>query len=109
MKSIAYIVTRENISELLEDNILVPILNGEHGAQVVAFYFVGDGVFHLIKGSRNARNMKALFEKAQIQIFACEISLKSRKLQNVVIDQAKLGTLKDFYLAVSNVDHIVSF
>ena len=109
MKSVAYIITRENISELLEDNILSPILEGDHGVEVVAFYFVGDGVFHLIKGTRNAKNFKALLKKSQTEIFACEISIKNRKLQNVVIDQARLGTLKDFYLAASNVDHIVSF
>lgn len=109
MKSVAYIITRENMPELLEDNILSPILEGEHGAEIGAFYFVGDGVFHLIKGSRNAKNIKALLKKAQIEIFVCEISLKNRKLQNVVIDQARLGTLKDFYLAASNVDHIISF
>lgn len=109
MKRVAYIITRENTSELMEDNILLPALEGEPGVQIAAFYFVGDGVLHLIKGSRNAKNLRALAKKGQTEIFACDISVKNRKLRNIIIDQAKLGTLKDFYLAISNIDHIISF
>ena len=109
MKSLAYIITREHISELLEDNILSPVLNGEHGAKIAAFFFAGDGVTHLIKGSRDAKNIKALIENEHTAIFVCEKSLKNRKLQNIIIDNAKPGTLKEFYDATSNVDHFISF
>jgi len=109
MKSVAYIITRENISEILEEDILSPILKGEHGAQITAFYFAGDGVYHLIKGSRNAKNIKVMIEKEQIAIYVCQTSLKDRKLQNVIIENVKPGTLKDFYDATSDTDHIISF
>ncbi|UCE06763.1 MAG: DsrE family protein [bacterium] len=109
MKSVAYIITRENISELLEENILAPILKNEHGAPVAVFYFVGDGAYHLIKGSRNAKNIKAIMKMGQTAIYACEASIKNRKLQNIILDGVKFGTLKDFYNAASNVDYIISF
>lgn len=109
MKSIAFIITRENMSELIEDDILTPILTGEFGVKTVAFYFVGDGVYQLIKGSRNAKNMKAIIKMGQTSIYACETSIKNRKLQNVVIDGVKMGTMKDFFETTADVDHIISF
>lgn len=109
MKSVAYIITRENMSELIEDNILLPIINGEAGVKVVAFYFVGDGIYHLIKGNRNAKHIKAIIDSGQTEIFVCEESIKNRKLQNVMIEKVKLGTIKTFWDAAANVDHIVSF
>lgn len=109
MRSIAYIITRENMSELIEDNILAPIIHGESGVTTVAFYFVGDGVYHLIKGNRNAKNIAAIIKMKQAEIYVCAISLKNRKLQNVVIENVKPGTMKDFFDATANVDHIISF
>lgn len=109
MKSVAYIITREKISELLEENLFAPILKGEHGVEVAAFYFVGDGVYHLIKGSRNAKNIKAIIKTEQTAIYACETSIKNRKLQNVIVEGVKIGILRDFYDATSDVHHIISF
>jgi sulfur transfer complex TusBCD TusB component (DsrH family) len=109
MKSIAYIITRESTAELIEENLFTPILQGKHGVQVAAFYFVGDGVYHLIKGSRTAKSMKLAMSREKIPIYACEISIKNRKLQNIIIDGVNKGTLKDFYDTASNVDHIISF
>ena len=109
MKSVAYIITRENMSELIEDNILLPIIHGESGVKIVAFYFVGDGVYHLIKGNRNAKNIKAIIKMEQTEIYVCETSIKNRKLQNVVIENVKPGTMQDFLNATANVDHIISF
>jgi len=109
MKKLAYIITRVTLSELLEDNIIAPILRGDHGAQIAGFYFVDDGVYHLLKGSRNAKNIKAIIKMEKTAIYACETSIKNRKLQNVIIEGVKIGTLKDFYDATSEADHIISF
>ena len=109
MKSVAYIIIGENISELIEDNILAPIISAESGVKTVAFYFVGDGVYYLIKGNRNAKNIKSIIKMGQTKIFACETSIKNRKLQNVVIDNIVLGTMQDFFDAIADVDHIISF
>lgn len=109
MKNIAYIITKESTTELFEENLLIPILKGKHGVQVAAFYFVGDGVYHLVKGSRNAKNIQLLMSTEKIPIYVCENSIKNRKLQNIIIDGVNIGTLKDFYDAVSDVDHIISF
>lgn len=109
MIKVAYIITRENILELLEDNILIPIVRGEQEIKVAALYFVGDGVYHLLKGSRNAKNIKSIIKMEQTTVYACESSIKGRRLQNLIIDGLKYGTLRDFYNAVSGVDYIISF
>ena len=109
MKSVAFIITRQNLSELFEDDILIPIVKGESGVKTTAFYFVGEGVYHLLKGSRYAKNIKAIIESKQIAVFASEGSIRNRKLQNVVIDGIKMGTLKEFYDAAPDVNHIISF
>ena len=109
MKSVAYIITRQNISEVIEDNILAPIINGESGLKTVALYFVGEGVYHLIKGNRNAKNIKSIIKMGPTKFFACETSIKNRKLQNLVIDGIVMGTMEDFFVAAANVEHIISF
>ncbi len=109
MKSVAFIITRQNLSELFEDDILIPIVKGDSGLKAVAFYFVGEGVYHLLKGSRHAKNIKSIIESKQIAVVASESSIRNRKLQNVVIDGVKLGVLKDFYDSAAGVDHIISF
>ena len=109
MRSVANIITRENMTELIEDNILLPIINNESGVKTAAFYFVRDGVYYLVKGNRNAKNIKAIIEMGQTDVFVCETSIKNRKLQNVVIENVKLGTMKIFFEAAANVDHVISF
>ena len=108
MKSLAYIITRQNVSELLEENIIEPILTGEAGVRTTALYFVGDGVYYLIKGNRNAKNIKSIIKKGLTKFFVCETSVKNRKLQNVLIDGIVLGTMKDFLDVAASSDHIIS-
>ena len=109
MKTIAFIITRENVSELIEDNILAPVLEGDSGVKTVAIYFVGDGVYHLLKGSRDAKNIKTIIKMGQTDILACENSIKNRKLQHIVIDDVKMVSMKEFLNTTMNVDHIISF
>ncbi len=109
MKTVAFIITRENVSELIEDNILAPIVEGDSGVKTVAIYFVGDGVYHLLKGSRDAKNIKAIIKMGQTNILACENSIKNRKLQHIVIDDLKIATMKDFFNTTADVSHIISF
>ena len=109
MKQVAYIFTRESTAELLEENIITPLMNEQHGAKVIAMFFVGDGVYHLVKGARIAKNIKSMISTEQVDVYACAISIKNRELQNILIDGVTTGSLKDFYDATSNADHIISF
>lgn len=109
MKSVAFIITRQDISELIEDDIFIPIIRGEATIKAIAFYFVGEGVYHLIKGSRHSKNIKAIIELKETAILASESSIRSRKLQNVLIEGLQMGTLKDFYQQAAEADHIISF
>ena len=109
MKSVAFIISRQDLSELLEDDVLLPTVKGESNVKTVAFYFVGDGVYHLLKGSRYAKNLKAIIESKEIAVIANESSIRNRKLQNVVIDGIKMGVLKDFFNAALDANHIITF
>jgi sulfur relay (sulfurtransferase) DsrF/TusC family protein len=109
MKKVAYIFTKQHTGELLEDSILLPIVTGTHGVEVVAIYFVEDGVYHLVKAGRSSKNLKIALSEQNVKIFGCKISIKSRNLQNVIIDGVQLGEFQDFYKLALEADHIVSF
>ena len=109
MKKIAYIFTKQHTGELMEDSLLLPIALGQHGAEVIAIYFIEDGVYHLVKGGRSSKNLKIAMSEQNVKIFACDISIKNRNLQNIIIDGVHKGDFKDFYEIVLGVDHIVSF
>jgi len=109
MKTIAYIITKESTSELIEDSLFAPMARGEYGGKVRGIFFVGDGVYHLVKGSRTTKNIKMITEKEGTEIYACKISVKNRKLQNIIVNGVIVSSLKDFYEAMPDVDHIISF
>lgn len=109
MKNFAYVITRQSTSELIEDNLFAPLGLGKHGGKVSAIFFIGDGVYHLLKGSRIAKNIKLAMEKEGVKILACEQSVRNRKVQNLMIDSVLFGTLKDFYDATTEADHIIAF
>lgn len=109
MKKIAYIITKESTSELIEENIFSPIAKGEHGVKVKGVFFIGDGVYYLLKGSRTAKSINLVAEKKGTEIFACKQSVNNRKLQNILINGVIIGTLNKFYEEMADVDHIISF
>ena len=109
MKTIAYIFTKQHTGELMEDSLLLPIALGKHGTKVIAMYFVEDGVYHLVKGGRSSKNLKISMNEQNIKIFGCNISIKNRNLQNVIIDGIEGGDFKDFYKIALEADHIISF
>lgn len=108
MKNIAYIVSGRSSTELLEDNIFTPLEKGELGVNAPVFFFVADGIYHLMKGARSSKTIKTMIARHKSKIIGCEISVKNRKLQNVLIEGVVVGSLKDFYEAAKNVDHVIS-
>jgi len=109
MKKIAYIFTKQHTGELLEDSILLPIALGQHGVEVVAMYFVEDGVYHLVKGGRSSKNLKIAATEQKVNVFGCKMSIKNRNLQNVIIDGVTIGDFSEFYQIALAADHIISF
>ena len=107
MKKIAYIITRQHTGEFIEDNLLVPISLGQHNAAVVALYFVEDGVYHLVKGGRSAKQVKLAISERNIKVFGCKLSIKNRNLRNLIIDGIEDGTFSDFYGLALEADHIL--
>ncbi len=109
MKKFALVITRQNIPEFIESHILLPIVRKEFGEDITSIFFVEDGVYHLMKATRSAKHIRAIIEKQQVRIFACEDSIISRNLQNLIIDGITLGKLKDFLEASENADRILTF
>lgn len=108
MKNIAYIISGRSSTELLEDNLFTPLEKGELSVKAPVIFFVADGIYHLMKGARSSKALKTMISRDKTKIFGCEISIKNRKLQNVIIDGVVLGSLSDFYEAAKNVDQIIS-
>jgi len=109
MKKIAYIVSKESSAEILEEAILAPLLNKEQVWSVKGLFFIGDGVYHLVKGSRTANAIYSLMDNSDLGVYACEISLKNRKLLNIISKNVNAVSLNDFYKLMSEVDHMISF
>lgn len=107
IKKIAYIVTRDVASEILEAN-LNNLIRNEPTAQIVGIYFADDGVYQIVKGARISNKIRDALRIQDIFLFADEESLKKRKLQNMLLEDTKLGTLADFYSHTQNADHIVT-
>ncbi|MFX0136705.1 MAG: DsrE family protein [Candidatus Hodarchaeota archaeon] len=109
MKKIAYVFTKQHTGELMEDSLLLPIALGQHGAKVVAMYFIEDGVYQLMKGGRSSKNLKTAINEKDVKVFGCKISIKNRNLQNVIIDGVHIGEFNDFFQIALEADHIISF
>lgn len=109
MKKLAYIITRELSAELMEDNLLAALEPGKQEIQLIALFFVDDGVYQLIKGNRILKKLKQACASGTLAVFACDRSAKVRKLQNLMFEEAKMGTIHDFYLAAADADHIIAF
>jgi len=109
MKKLAYIVTKQHTGEFMEDSVLLPLSQGNHVGEVVAIYFVEDGIYHLVKGARSSKNIKVAQENGKLKIIGCKTSIKNRNLQNVIIDGIEQGNFNDFFKYATEADYIISF
>ncbi len=109
MKKIAYIISGRNSNELLNDNLFAPLEKDELRTKASILFFVADGVYNLMKGSRSSKALRTIMERDKSKIIGCEISIKNRKLQNFIIEGVVLGNLNDFYDAAKDADQIISF
>jgi len=109
MKKIAYIISGRSSNELLNDNLFAPLEKDELRTKASILFFVADGVYHLMKGSRSSKALRTIMERDKSKIIGCEISIKNRKLQNFIIEGVVLGNLNNFYDAAKDADHIISF
>lgn len=109
MKSVAFIITRQDLPEFVESQILLPITKGEFGNAPVAIFFVHDGVYSLMKATRSAAHIRTIIEKLQIPVYACMDSIFNRNLQNLIIDGIKMGKLKDFLEVSEIAERILTF
>ncbi len=108
MKKISYIITKQHTGELVEDLILIPVSQGQHGAEVAAMYFVEDGVYHLVKGGRSAKHIKTAIQDRNLKVFGCKSSIKNRNLRNLIIDGIQDGDFNEFFKIALDTDHIIS-
>ncbi|MDZ7262779.1 MAG: DsrE family protein [candidate division KSB1 bacterium] len=108
MKKIAYIITKDTSGELLESCLLSNMGKRPINGQISALFFVGEGIYHLVKGSRSANKIKEGIQNLNIKVVACEHSVKSRNMETLLINGIKIGTISDFYAVAEDVDHIMS-
>ena len=108
MKKIAYIITRNGSGDFIEDSILKTIADGNHGADVVALYFIENGVYHLIKGSRRANEIFLTLKNKNVKVFASKQSINDKKIKNMMIDGIELTSFESFYKYAKEADHIIS-
>ncbi|MBN1349430.1 DsrE family protein [candidate division KSB1 bacterium] len=107
LTKIAYIVSNDRVSEVLETN-LAAILNGEETVRIVGLYFVDDGVFHIIKGARIANMLRDALRYQDLWIFADDASVKKRNLQKILVEDAEIKSLTEFYKYVQDANHIIT-
>lgn len=108
MKNIAYIIAHDGNGEFIQNGILKSIADRTHGANVIALYFIENGVYHLVKGSRRSKEVSIAMQEQHIKVLASKQSIKERRIQNMMIDGVKLASFDSFYNVTQNADHIIS-
>jgi len=108
MKKIAYIISRDGSGEYIQDSILKSIADRTHGAHVISLYFIENGVYFLVKGSRRAKEIMIAMHEQDVKIFASKQSIKERKIENMMLDGIELATFDSFYKITQEADHIIS-
>jgi sulfur transfer complex TusBCD TusB component (DsrH family) len=108
MKKIAYIISKNGGGELIQESILGTIADGSHAGKIVALYFTEEGVYHLVKGSRRAKEIGISIDSQDVKVIASKQSVKDRKIQNMVIQGVELGTYEQFIEIALDADHIIS-
>jgi len=108
MKRVAYIISKNGSGEFIQESILAAIAEGVHGGEVVAIYFTEEGVYHLVKGARRAKEIGIAMESQGVRVFASKQSVKDRKLQNMIIPGIELSGYDTFFEIAQEVDHLIS-
>ena len=108
MKKIAYIISKNGSGEFIQESILGSIADGVHGGEVVAIYFTEEGIYHLVKGSRRAKEVGIAIENRGVRVFASKQSIKDRKLQNMIIPGIEFASYDQFFEIAQQADHVIS-
>jgi len=108
MKKIAYIISKNGSGEFIQESVLGSIADGVHSGQIVALYFTEEGVYHLVKGSRRAKEVGIAIDLQGVKVIASKQSVKDRRLQNMVIQGIELGNYEQFFELAQEADHIIS-
>jgi len=109
MKKIAYIISREDEGEIIEQGFLIPFTKGSQNIRIVALYFVGEGVYHLIKGNRISKIIDKVIADKKCSVAVCRESVQSRLLKNLISNTIQSATLEDFYKLAESADHIICY
>jgi sulfur transfer complex TusBCD TusB component (DsrH family) len=108
MKKVAYIISKNGSGEFIQESILGSIAEGTHGGKIIALYFTEEGIYHLVKGSRRAKEIGIAIESRDVRVIASKQSIKDRKLQNMIIPGIELGSYEQFFDIAQQADHVIS-
>jgi sulfur relay (sulfurtransferase) DsrF/TusC family protein len=107
MKKIAYVISRNASGEFVQESILAAIADGSHAGQVIALYFTEEGIYHLVKVSRRAKEVGIALDTQGVKVIASKQSIKDRKLLNMIIPGVEFSTYDQFLNSVMDADHIL--
>lgn len=108
MKKVAYLITRSGTQELIGGCLLNTVSTGRQGVQVVAMHFAEDGVYHLVKGTKNAAKVTRAMAEQGVKVLACECSVGNRGLEKKLIEGVEIGHLAEFFAAAAEADHVIA-
>lgn len=108
MKKVAYLITRAGTQELIGGCLLNTVSTGRQGVQVVALHFAEDGVYHLVRGSKNAGKIAQAISEQGVKVLACECSVANRGLHDLLLEGVEIGHLAEFFAAAAEADHIIA-
>ncbi len=108
MKKIAYIISRNASGEFVQESILGAIAEGSHAGKVIALYFTEEGIYHLVKGSRRAKEVGIALDTQGVKVIASKQSVKDRKLLHMIIPGVEHGTYDQFLNFAMEADHILT-
>jgi DsrE/DsrF-like family len=98
---VAYIFTTSRVHEILSNMIVPQMEKGNHGVDVVGMFLFGDNTFLLQKGNYIGERLEKLKKKNGMLLMACDKCAIERKIQDNLVDGARIGCFPDLYNALT--------
>lgn len=98
---VAYIFTTSRVHEILSNMIVPQMEKGNHGVDIVGMFFFGDNTFLLQKGNHIGEKLEKLKKKNSMLLMACDKCAIERKIQDNLVDGARIGCFPDLYNALA--------
>lgn len=93
-----------NLSHYILSNMIIPQLEkGEHVAEVIGMFFLGDNTFLLLKNNDIGERLTKIAKSTGMLIMACDKCAFDRKIDSDLVEGAMLGCFPDLYKSLTDV------